>query len=330
MTRKGNDLSVPVKEEKKKNPVICLIGPTAVGKTTVSLELARRLPVEIVSCDSMQVYRGMDIGTSKPPLSFRRKTPHHLIDILDPDEEYNLARFLELVTKTVSLIHRRRRLPLVVGGSGLYLRALTRGLFPGVGADWDFRRRLEEQVKMEGSEKLYQRLKEVDPAAAERIHPHNLRRLIRALEVYEKTGKPISRWQAGTRGIAGQYRLEIFGMIREKNDLGTRIDRRVDEMLAEGLVGEVKALTASGRLGNTARQALGYREAIDFLEGRCLLEEARERIKKNTRLFARRQMTWFRKEERVCWLEVAADEPPRETAERILGELRSRKIAPES
>jgi tRNA dimethylallyltransferase len=272
-----------------------LTGPTAAGKSAVGVELASRIDAEIVSLDSMALYRGMDIGTAKPTAEERRRVAHHLIDVLEPHEEYSLAQYVEAAHRCAAEIAGRGRQVLFVGGTPLYLKALLRGIFRGPPADVELRRRLADQSLQNGGQWLHQQVANVDPAAAARLHPNDVRRLIRALEVYEKTGRPISELQRqfGVGRPAADCR--VFALDWPKAELHGRIERRVEEMFTAGLVEEVCRLLASPRLlSKTARQAVGYREVIEHLEGRRSLAETIELVRRHTRQLAKRQCTWFR------------------------------------
>ena len=272
-----------------------LTGPTAAGKTDVGLELARRLGAEIVSMDSMALYRDMDIGTAKPSRRQREAVPHHLIDLIGPHEEFSLAQYIEAAHGQVEEIRARGHKALFVGGTPLYLKGLLRGIFEGPPADWDFRKQLKEEAQQHGSEVLYRRLAQVDPISAQRLHPNDTRRLIRALEVYEKTGRPISELQQQFEIGREPEACRVFVLDWPRERLHARIDRRVDEMFAAGLVDEVEQLLARPEpLGRTARQAVGYREVIEHLAGEHDLQETVELIQLHTRQLAKRQATWFR------------------------------------
>jgi tRNA dimethylallyltransferase len=287
---------------------IFLVGPTASGKSAVALELARLLAVEIVSADSMQVYRGLDIGTAKPTPAERTAIPHHLLDVADVGEVFDVKKYVTLAEQAVAGIHRRGKTALVVGGTGLYVRALRQGLFDGPGRDPALRERLEELSTTE----LFAELAEVDPETAARIDPHNPRRLVRALEVWHLTGQSISELQNEWDAGRGREAAPTFGILRDRADLVARINRRVDEQMAAGWLDEARRLTK-----DTA--ALGYRE----LRSGQPLPATVAAIKTQTRQLAKRQMTWFRKEPGLVWVKVAADEPPVRTAERILEELQT-------
>jgi len=272
-----------------------LTGPTGSGKTPVGVELARRIGAEIISMDSMALYRGMDIGTAKPTAQQRAEVPHHLIDVIEPHEDYSLAQYVDAAGRCVDEIKRRGRRVLFVGGTPLYLKALLRGIFKGPPADWALRKRLHAEAESHRPGYLHGRLAGVDPAAAERLHPNDTRRLVRALEIYEKTGWPISRLQQqfDTAGAAEQCR--VFVLNRPRRRLHERIDRRVDEMFAAGLVEEVRRLLERPQPpGRTARKAVGYREVIEHLGGGGELPGTVELVKRRTRQIARRQCTWFR------------------------------------
>ncbi len=272
-----------------------LAGPTAAGKSAVGVELARQIGAEIVSMDSMALYRGMDIGTAKPMAAERREVPHHLIDVLDPWEEFSLAQYVALAEAAAEEVAGRGREALFLGGTPLYLKALLRGIFRGPPPDWDLRRRLADQARQHGGDWLRRRLAEVDPTAAARLHPNDTRRLIRALEVFEKTDRPISELQRQSQPSQPAAECRVFVLDWPRAELHARIGRRVHEMFAAGLVAEVRGRLAGEKpLSRTARQAVGYREVIEHLEGRRSLPETIELVKHHTRQLAKRQMTWFR------------------------------------
>ncbi len=281
-----------------------IVGPTASGKTGLSLMVARRIPAEIVSADSRQVYRRMDIGTAKPDPDARRIVPHHCIDIADPSESFNAGRFADAGRAIVADILSRQRLPVAVGGSGLYLRALVDGLFDGGFRDHGLRSRLTREAAESGTTGLHNRLRIADPEAAERIHPNDLKRIVRALEVAELSGRPMSRIQREETRPA-DFNALWYGVRWPRDDLNRRIDRRVDRMMEAGFLEEVRGLLASGlTAADPAMDALGYRELTAHLQGRLTLDDAVEEIKKRTRQFAKRQMTWFRPDGRIRWFDV--------------------------
>ncbi len=287
--------------------LIVLCGPTAVGKTAASIVVAQHLGAEIVAADSRTIYRGMDIGTAKPSVEQRRAVPHHLLDIAEPDEIVTLATYRRQALAAIAAIRGRGHLPLLVGGTGLYLRAVVDGFrIPDVPPDLQLRARLEDdERRTPGS--LHARLREVDPLAASRIHPRNVRRLVRALEVYEHTNTPISTLQQRADPI-GQ--ILIIGLTMARARLYAQIDKRVDEQLAAGLVQEVKGLLAKGYARTLpAMQGLGYKELVAYLDVAVTLDEAVRQLKRNTRRFAKRQYTWFRRDDRIQWIEVGRQTP---------------------
>jgi tRNA dimethylallyltransferase len=279
-------------------PLVALLGPTAVGKTAASLALARDFPLEVVSADSRQVYRGMSVGTAKATPAERAAVPHHLIDIRDPDESFSLAEFLALATAAIAGIHARGHLPVVVGGTAQYVAALLDGWRPPpVPPAPDLRDRLEA----EGAAALHARLLAVDPVAAARIGPHNLRRLVRALEVWETTGVPISAWQTPR---PPPYRILRLGLRLPRAVLYSRIDARVDEQLAADLVGEVRALLAAGYAPDLpAFKSMGYIEIIRHLRGEISLPDARRLIQHSTHRLVRHQETWLRRDAAIQWVD---------------------------
>jgi tRNA dimethylallyltransferase len=280
---------------------LVLTGPTGSGKTRLGVELAERLGAEIISMDSMALYRGMDIGTAKPGTDERRRVPHHLIDVLDAWESASVAWWLERAAASCREIESRDRRVLIVGGTPLYLKALLRGLFPGPPADAALRRRLTEEAEQAGSEALHARLAQVDPATAARLHPNDLRRVIRALEVWQLTGRPISAWQtqwSAARDDGPRITDKpspVIWLNPPRAELYARIDARVHAMIDAGLVDEVRSLVQLPRpLSREAAQSLGYKEMIDHLAGRLSLDETVARIQQRSRNFAKRQLTWFR------------------------------------
>ncbi len=272
-----------------------LTGPTASGKTRVALELARQLDAEIVSLDSMAIYRGMNIGTAKPTVAERALIPHHLIDLVDPDTDYSLAQYVDAATRTAEDIRRRGYQVLFAGGTPLYLKSLLRGIFSGPPADWDFRTQVKAEVEQVGSAALHQRLEQVDPLSAARLHPNDTRRIIRALEVYRSTGRPISHLQTQFDEGRSAHECRVFVLDRPREILHQRIETRVGQMIELGFVDEVRRLQERfPRLSRTAAQAVGYREMLDHLDGQYDLDKAMERICSRTRQLAKRQGTWFR------------------------------------
>jgi tRNA dimethylallyltransferase len=280
-------------------------GATATGKTAVGIALAHRLDAEIISMDSMAIYRGLDIGTAKPSAEDRATVPHHLIDLVEPEQEYSVAQYLDAAHQRIAEIRSRGREVLFVGGTPLYLKALLRGLFEGPPANWELREQIEREVAEVGNAALHTRLEQVDPLAASAIHPNDTRRLIRALEVYRATGQPISHQQFEfDEGHAADER-RVFVLRRPRDEQHERINERVDEMFRRGLVDEVRRLTTDGRyLGRTASQAVGYREVQDYLAGDMDEATMTARIKTRTRQFAKRQGVWFRSLSECRWIDI--------------------------
>lgn len=301
---------------KMKQKIIFIVGPTGVGKTEVAVKLAEKIKAEIVSCDSMQIYTDMDILTSKPALSLRRKITHHLVSIISPDKEYNVAVYRRAALKKIKEIIKKGKVPLFVGGTGLYMSILVDGIFSVETQDNEVRSHLYEEAETLGKMHLFERLKEVDPQAASKIHPHDTKRIIRALEVYEITGKPISELQKQRSGLFDEYDVHMFCLAMERKALYKRIDTRVDKMLKEGLDAEVKKLLRL-RLSKTASYAIGIKELGGYFNGACSLDEAKDLMKKNTRNYAKRQLTWFRKDKRIRWIEVGENEKPVSVANSI-------------
>jgi tRNA dimethylallyltransferase len=273
-----------------------LVGPTAVGKSELALRVAERHDAEILSLDSMAIYRGMDVGTAKPTPEQQARVPHHLIDLAEPHEEFSTARYLQQAEAACLNVLERGRRPLFVGGTGLYLRAVLRGVFEGPAADWEFRRELEAEAAQRPAGWLHAELQAVDLESARRLHPHDTRRLVRALEIHHVTGTPASRLQREQPLPEEQRPRHVYWLHPERAWLYARIDRRVERMFEAGLEEEVRRLhQLSPPIGRTAKQALGYREVIDWLEGRIeTREETVELIQTRTRQFAKRQYTWFR------------------------------------
>jgi tRNA dimethylallyltransferase len=295
-----------------------LAGPTASGKSAAGIALAERIGGEILSLDSMAVYRGMDVGTAKPPHEDRRRVPHHLIDLVDPHESFSVADYLRAAEATCRDVVARGNTPLFVGGTGLYLRSLLRGVFEGPSAAPEVRQRLEAEAASMGAEALHARLRTVDPTAAARLHPNDVRRVVRALEVAELTGRPLSAQHDHPPLPESERPRHVYWLSPPRAWLYERIDRRVDAMMAAGLLDETRRLLAQPKgLGKTARQALGYRELIDHLEGRLALADAIDLIKLRTRQFAKRQHTWFRNLEECRPVEITGEESPDQIADRI-------------
>jgi tRNA dimethylallyltransferase len=285
-----------------------LTGVTATGKTRIALALAERLSAEIISLDSMAIYRGMDIGTAKPTPEQQAAIPHHLLDIVEPDVDFSVAQYLDAAHQKIEEIRGRGRQVLFVGGTPLYFKALLRGLFTGPPADWRLREEIEREVAEVGSEALHERLEQIDPVAASAIHPRDKRRLIRALEVYRATGQPISHQQLQFEEGHSADECRVFVLRRPRDEQHARIDERVEEMIDRGLVDEVRRLTSGGRrLGRTASQAVGYREVFEYLAGQLDHKAMAARIKTRTRQFAKRQGVWFRSLSECRFVDIAGD-----------------------
>ena len=292
---------------KAKGSLIAIVGPTAVGKSELALRLAEEFGGEIVSADSRQIYRGLDIGTAKPTAEERRRVPHHLLDVVDPDEVLTLAQYQELAYAAIDDILARGKVPFLVGGTGLYIKAVVEGWsIPRVPPNEKLREELYRLAELEGPEALHARLREVDPAAAARIDPRNVRRVVRALEVYAETGRPISELQ---RRSPPPYRTLQIGLTMEREELYRRIDERVERMIERGLVEEVRGLIERGYgLDLPAMSGLGYREIGLYLRGEIGLEEAIRLIKRNTRRFVRHQYNWFRLDDPdIHWFDALSE-----------------------
>lgn len=289
----------------KKKPLIILTGPTAVGKTKASIALAKAVGGEIISADSMQVYKGMDIGSAKIRPEEMMGVIHYLVDVLSPDEEFHVVRFQQMAKKAMETIYENGHIPIVVGGTGFYIQALLYDIdFTENDGDMDYRRELELFAKEHGAQALHDKLREADPQSADTIHFHNVKRVIRALEFYHQSGIPISRHNEEERQKVSPYDFYYFVLNDERAHLYERIDRRVDLMVEEGLVQEVAALKEKGYTKDmVSMQGLGYKEMFDYLNGKCTLEEAVYRIKRDTRHFAKRQITWFKREKDVIWID---------------------------
>ena len=286
-----------------KRPLIILAGPTAVGKTAASIRLAKAIGAEIISADSMQVYRHMDIGSAKIRQEEMEGVPHYLIDVLEPEEEFNVVRFQQMAKSAAEEIYAKGKIPLVAGGTGFYIQALLYDIdFTENDGDTSYRRSLEKTAEEKGGEYLHAILREADPKAAEQIHPHNIKRMIRALEFHHQTGGKISEHNEAEREKSSPYDFAYFVLTDERSRLYERIDRRVDKMMEEGLLEEVRYLKERGvKRESTAMQGLGYKELYAYLDGECTLEEAVRIIKRDTRHFAKRQLTWFKRERDVIW-----------------------------
>jgi tRNA dimethylallyltransferase len=294
--------------------VIFLVGPTAVGKSAVAFELVQSLGTELISADSRQVYRGMDIGTAKPTPAERARVTHHLLDVVEPDQPFSAGQFRVLASAVIEKLHQQGRIPIVIGGTGLYVKLLAYGVWQGppsaTGADWDLRRRLRREEEIQGAGYLHHRLREIDPESAARIKPRDLSKIIRAIEVFEKTGRPLSAFHREHRFQERPYRAVMIGLRRSRPDLYRRIEERVDRMMKEGLVEEVRGLLSKGYSPDlSSMQGLGYRQIIGYLKKRYDLTEAVRLLKRDTKRYAKRQMTWFNRDPSIQWIDLQeADE----------------------
>ena len=300
------------------NKVLILLGPTGVGKTGVSILLAKALNTEIISADSMQIYRHMDIGTAKPSKEERATVRHHMIDIVNPSEAYSTGKYIEAVVPIIEGLHKTKRIPVVVGGTGLYIKAMTKGIFSGPSADWTLREYLLSMEKEENGS-LYNYLKELDPEAAEKITPNDTRRIIRALEVCLKSKETLSEMQ---KKITSPLPFEFIktGLSRERKELYRMIEKRVDKMIIDGLVNEVKKaieMTGNSEIPLPSMQAIGYKEVAMYLQGQITLDEAIRLVKRGTKRYAKRQFTWFRKEEGIHWFDITGIDDSREAFMRV-------------
>jgi len=284
--------------------VVVVVGATASGKSELAVRLAERLDGEVVNADSMQIYRGMDIGTAKPAADLLQRVPHHLLGIVAPDVNFTAADFQQEARRVIGEIHARRRMPVVVGGTGLYIRALLHGLSPSPGGDETFRAELTEIAARDGNEVLLERLRSVDPETAGRLHVNDRFRIIRALEVYQQSGRPFSAYQS-SHGFAEAWCSSLkIGIDVPRDELYRRINRRVEQMLVDGLVDEVRGLLAAGyHPGLKALRSIGYKEICAYLAGALTLSAATELIQRDSRHYAKRQLTWFKKEPEINWVE---------------------------
>ena len=305
------------------NNIICIAGPTASGKTALAVELAKELNGEVVSCDSMQIYKRMDIGTAKPTLEEMQGIPHHMLDVAQPWEDFSVSRYCRMASPIVDDIVARRKTAIIAGGTGLYMDSLIRGNafapFPATGV----RETLEAQADAEGMEAMLAQLRAVDPDSAARLHLSDRKRIIRALEVYLETGETITEHNRKTQAVPPRYTPLWLGLdFTERSELYRRIDQRVGIMLEQGLVEEIRDLLSSGIPEKcTAMQAIGYKEFVDALDGRCTIEEAADQVRQSSRRYAKRQLTWFRRNKALHWLTRGPDSPEiLETARQILRE----------
>jgi tRNA dimethylallyltransferase len=307
----------------ERKPLVVIVGPTAVGKSGIAILVARALDTEVLTADSRQVYRGMDIGTDKPTLAERQGVPHRLIDLVEPDQPFNTGEFRRQALVEITRLHHEGKVPLLVGGTGLYVRTVLRGLWEGPPADWEFRGRLEREADTHGADWLYRQLVEADPVSARRLHPNDRVKIIRALEVRHLLGRPLSEEHQRHAFADQPFTPLLIGLTRERAELYRRVDDRVELEIAKGLVEETRRLMDRGygrHLGSM--KGLGYKQMAGYLAGDYDYDEAVSRLKRDTRHFAKRQMTWFRKEPGLQWLTIGETELPAQTAERVVAEAR--------
>lgn len=297
---------MPVKKASKCQgvKVLFIVGPTAIGKTRIAVKIAKRINSEIISADSMQVYKNMPILSQAPTAQEKKGITHHLIGILSPEKEYSAAIFRKKATPIIDSAIKRRKIPIVAGGSGLYIKALIVGLFPSPEADLKFRLKMEKFASRYGKARLYQKLLKIDREAAASIHPNDMRRIIRALEIHHLTGRTMTILKSETKGLRDSCDIKLFALTAPRDTIYLNINRRVDEMFRRGLVNEVKRLKRKA-LSKTARAVLGYKEVSDYLDGKYSMDTAKETLKMNTRRFAKRQMTWFRADKQIEWIDVS-------------------------
>jgi tRNA dimethylallyltransferase len=303
-------------------PVVVIVGPTAVGKSRVAVEVAKAFETEVLTADSRQVYRGMDVGTDKPALQERQAVPHRLIDLVGPDEPFNAGLYRRQAVNEIERLHRNCRLPLVVGGTGLYVRTLLNGLSDAPPADPIMRAALRQEAKDQGYDRLYARLVNVDPVAAARLHPRDESKVIRALEVYQLSGRRMSEFQEKHGFAERPFSALVVGLNRDRDVLYRRIEERIDWQLAHGLIEETQQLLAQGsHRDSAAMKGLGYRQVAGHLAGEYDVAEMVRRFKRDTRHFSKRQMTWFRKEPGIQWLTIEESESVQHTAARVIGQV---------
>ncbi len=302
-----------------KKPIIILAGPTCVGKSKIALYLAGQLSTDIISADSRQVYRGMDIGTAKPAMKDMKGIRHHMIDIVNPDERFSAGRYKDMVSSIISGMHEDGMMPFIVGGTGLYIKAVVYGLWEGPSADWDLRMRYRDMEASNGEGYLYGKLSLLDPESARCIHPKDIAKIIRAIEVFYKTGMPLAHFHSLHPFFGDMYKPVMVGLRRGREDLYRRIGQRVERMIDEGLIDEVRALLDKGYgedLG--AMKGLGYKQITDYLAGRCTIDEAIGLIKRDTRRYAKRQFTWFNRDRSIRWIDIDEAESESVTFEKIM------------
>ena len=287
-----------------KSKIIVICGPTASGKTALSIELAKKINGEIISCDSMQIYKYMDIGTAKPTPEEQKEVKHHLIDFVEPDQRYSVAEYKKDAEKSIEEILAKGKTPIIVGGTGLYVDSLIYGIeYPEIELDEEYRKQLEKEANENGLESLYNRAKEIDSKAMEKISPNDKKRIIRVLEIYKATGKTKTEQEIKSRAHEVKYDYKVFAIKMDREKLYERINQRVDMMIEKGLIEEVQNILKKYDKFPTAMQGLGYKEVVEYLEGKTTKEEMIEKIKMQTRRYAKRQITWFKKNKQTIWIE---------------------------
>lgn len=290
-----------------KPKVIVICGPTASGKTSLSIEVAKKIDGEIISCDSMQIYKDMNIGTAKPTVEEMQGIPHYMLDFVLPSERYSVADFKEAATDRIEDILKREKVPIIVGGTGLYVDALTKNItYPEIEIDLEYRKQLEELIKENGLESLYEEAKKIDEKAMQTISKNDKKRIMRVLEIYHQTGKTKTQLESESRLTPPPYEYIVFAINMEREKLYERINKRVDIMIDQGLIEEVEALTKKCEEFPTAMQGLGYKEVVSYLKKEITKEEMIEKLKMETRRYAKRQLTWFRKDENIKWIDGLA------------------------
>ena len=290
-----------------KPKVIVICGPTASGKTSLSIEVAKKIDGEIISCDSMQIYKEMNIGTAKPTVEEMQGIPHYMLDFVLPSERYSVADFKEAATDRIEDILKREKVPIIVGGTGLYVDALTKNItYPEIEIDLEYRKQLEELIKENGLESLYEEAKKIDEKAMQTISKNDKKRIMRVLEIYHQTGKTKTQLESESRLTPPPYEYIVFAINMEREKLYERINKRVDIMIDQGLIEEVEALTKKYEEFPTAMQGLGYKEVVSYLKKEVTKEEMIEKLKMETRRYAKRQLTWFRKDENIKWIDGLA------------------------
>ncbi len=316
LTKNSKECEMPVTDERE--VVLVLVGPTGVGKTYLSTLIAEKLPVEIVSADSRQVYKNLDIGTAKPPLEIRKKIPHHFVDVLEPDQYFSAGEYGKQARCVIDEILSRKKIPLIVGGSGLYIKALLEMFFEEDIRDFKIRESLQERLKQEGPAALHKDLQKVDPESAKKIHPNDSQRILRALEVYLACGIPLSSLQH-KKLPPPSFKALKFGITKNRKTLYSEINKRVEQMFQQGLLFEVAHLLEMGYEKNlNSLNTVGYKEVIQYLEGQITYDKCVELVKRNSRRYAKRQYTWFNADKEIIWLSVDKEEQYHQAAQKIV------------